>query len=183
MENSKDSVTPVFTGKSTRPSKVDYLSSRDVYLQFGEIFLRDKKSLINNPRGHKIYCFEHHVFHMAGIVVEGVEELRIQNERDTILATHEGFAHYELREGGSRARHLRSARETLERPDEVWAENPRVTSAKWVYIKEYDSKPYAFSVALVGEWEANSTIIVPFSSFPCEKKNVKKWRQSKKIYP
>jgi phage-Barnase-EndoU-ColicinE5/D-RelE like nuclease2 len=82
-----------------------------------------------------------------------------------------------------RARHLRSARETLESPDEVWAENPRVTSAKWVYSKEYDSKPYAFSVALVGEWETNSTIIVPFSSFPCEKKNVKKWRQSKKIYP
>jgi len=120
---------------------------------------------------------------MAGVVVEGIEELSMPHERETILETADGFAHYELREGGSRARHLRSARETLENPDEVWVENPSVLSAKWVYIKEYDSKPYPFSIALVGEWEANSTIIVPFSSFPCEKRGVKKWRQTKKIHP
>lgn len=120
---------------------------------------------------------------MAGVVVEGVEELSMPNEQDTILKTTDGLAHYELREGGSRAKHLRSARETLENPDEVWAENPRVQSAKWVYIKEFDSKPYPFSIALVGEWKANSTIIVLFSSFQVEKRNAKKWRQSKIIYP
>ena len=116
-------------------------------------------------------------------MVEGIDELSMPHERDKLLGTVEGFAYYELREGGSRARHLRSARETLENPDEVWEENPRVISAKWVYVKEYESKPYSFSIALVGEWKANSTIIVPFSSFPCDKKNVKKWRQTKKIYP
>lgn len=120
---------------------------------------------------------------MAGVVVDGIEELSMPHERETILRTIDGFGHYELREGGSRAKHLRSARETLENPDEIWAENPRVQSAKWVYIKEFNSKPYPFSIALVGEWEANSTIIVPFSSFPVAKRNVKKWRQSKKLYP
>ncbi|MGA8023553.1 MAG: PBECR2 nuclease fold domain-containing protein [Candidatus Acidiferrales bacterium] len=141
------------------------------------------KSLILSPSGHKIYCFEHHFFHMAGVIVDGIPELSMPKERDTILGTHEGFAHYELREGGARARHLRSARATLETPDEIWVENPRVASAKWVYLKQYDSTPYGFSVALVGEWEANSTIIVPFSSFPCEKRNLKKWQQARRIYP
>jgi hypothetical protein len=169
--------------KPKRPPKVEYRSIRELYLQFDALFLADKKSLIVSPCGHKIYCFEHHFFHMAGVLVEGVDELSMPRERDKILKTAEGFAHYELREGGSRARHLRSARETLESPDEIWAENPRVASAKWVYFKEYDSKPYAYSIALVGEWNANSTIIVPFSSFPCEKRNAPKWRQSKRIYP
>jgi len=166
-----------------RPGSVAYASIRELYLHFEDIFLADKKSLVVSPCRHRIYCFEHHFFHMAGVVVEGIDDLSMPHERSTILGTADGFAHYELREGGSRARHLRSARETLENPDEIWAENPRVISAKWVYVKEYDSKPYAFSIALVGEWEANSTIIVPFSSFPCDKKNARKWRQSKRIYP
>jgi hypothetical protein len=183
MENSKDCQIPAVPAKPIRPPKVEFTSIRDVYVQFDEIFLAEKKSLVISPCGHRIYCFEHHLFHMAGIIVEGVEELSIQKERATILATNNGFAHYELREGGSRARHLRSARQTLESPDEVWIENPRVTSAKWVYVKEYDGKPYPFSIALVGEWEANSTIIVPFSSFQCDKKNVRKWRQTRRIYP
>jgi hypothetical protein len=120
---------------------------------------------------------------MAGVVVNGIEKLSIQNERPSILAAHDGFAHYELRDGGSRARHLASARETLENPDEVWTDNPKVASAKWVYIKEYDSKPYPFSIALVGEWFANTIIIVPFSSFPCGKRNVDRWRQTNRIFP
>lgn len=148
-----------------------------------EIFLEGNKSLIVCPFGHRIYCFEHHFFHMAGVVVEGIDKLTIPKERNTILGTEQGFAHYELRDSGSRANHLRSARETLEHPDEIWIENPRVTSATWVYVKEFDSKPYPFSIALVGKWEANSTIIVPLSSFAVEKKNAKKWRQSRRLYP
>jgi hypothetical protein len=183
MENSKNHPRSDSPGKPVRPAKVEYQSIRDVYLQFDEIFLADRKSLIVSPCGHKIYCFEHHFFHMTGVIVEGIDELRMTKERESILRTTDGFAHYELRDGGSRARHLRSARETLEAPDEVWTENPRVVSAKWVYVKEYDSKPYAFSVALVGEWESNSRIIVPFSSFAVERRNVRKWRQTKLVYP
>jgi phage-Barnase-EndoU-ColicinE5/D-RelE like nuclease2 len=166
-----------------RPDNVAYTSIRELFLHFESIFLADAKSLVVSPCDHKIYCFEHHFFHMAGVIVEGIDDLSMPRELDTILKATDGFAHYELREGGSRAKHLRSARETLENPDEVWVENPRVRSAKWVYIKEFDSKPYPFSIALVGEWEANSTIIVPFSSFQVEKRNAKKWRQSKRLYP
>lgn len=174
---------PEISDRPARPPKIEFQSIRDLYFQFGEIFLADDKSLILSPCGHKIYCFEHHFFHMAGVVVDGVDELSMARERDTILKSTDGFAHYELRENGSRARHLKSAREVLESPDEVWVENPKVTSAKWVYVKEFDSLPYRFSIALVGEWQANSTIIVPFSSFPCNSRNVKKWQQSKRIYP
>lgn len=120
---------------------------------------------------------------MSGITVDGMDELSMPHERETILETINGFAHDKLRENGSRAKHLRSAREALENPDEVWTDNPRVSSAKWVYVKEFDSKPYPFSIALVGEWEANSTIIVPFSSFARDKSSARKWRQAKKIYP
>jgi hypothetical protein len=169
--------------KSPRPASLKHSSIGELFDQFSDLFLAGTKSLIVSPCGHKIYCFEHHFFHMAGIVVEGIPELTMPKERATILATREGFAHYELREKGSRARHLPSARATLESPDEVWEDNPKVESAKWVYIKEFDGKPYEFSVALVGVWEANSTIPVPFSSFPVERKNAKKWRQGKKIYP
>jgi hypothetical protein len=76
-----------------------------------------------------------------------------------------------------------SARATLEEPDEVWEGNPKVDSAKWVYVKEFEGKPYEYSVALVGLWEANSSIPVPFSSFPVARKHVEKWRQGNRIYP
>jgi hypothetical protein len=169
--------------KSARPPKIELSSIRDLYLHFNDIFLGDRKSLIISPCGHKIYCFEHHFFHMSGISVHDADELSMPRERKTIMETVDGFAHYKLRENGSRAKHLRSAREVLENPDEVWTDNPRVTSAKWVYVKEFDSKPYPFSIALVGEWEANSTIIVPFSSFACNESGVRRWRQTRKIYP
>jgi hypothetical protein len=183
MEEPKECEERAIPDKPIRPVKVECASIRELYLEFHKIFLEGTKALIVAPCGHQIHCFEHHFFHMAGVVVEGIEELSMPRERDVILGTVEGFAHYELREGGSRARHLRSARETLENPDEIWTKNPRAISAKWIYIKEYGSKPYAFSVALVGEWEANSTIIVPFSSFQCNGKNVRKWRQSERVYP
>lgn len=166
-----------------RPPPVEYASISELFLRFSELFLDGTKSLICSPCGHKIYCFEHHFFHMAGIVVDGIEELTLPKERKTIQGTVEGFAHYELREGGSRARHLASARITLENPDEIWAGNPKVESATWVYVKEFDSKPYAFSVVLVGLWEANSSIPVPFSAFPVRRKQAKKWRQGRRIYP
>ncbi len=179
-------VVTVGVGKPKRPERpapVEFTSISQLFLRFNEIFLEGKKSLILSPCGHKIYCFEHHFFHMAGILVEGIPELTLPKERKIIQSTTDGFAHYELRENGSRARHLASARVTLEAPDEVWTENPKVESATWVYVKEFDSKPYAFSVVLVGVWEANSSIPVPFSSFPVRRRHVKKWQCGKRIYP
>lgn len=181
----EDETVKTITGVelAQRPAALEYSSISELFLQFNEIFLEGTKSLICSPCGHRIYCFEHHFFHMAGIIVEGKYELSIPIERPTIQSTTSGFAHYILKEGGSRARHLLSARLTLESPDEIWTDNPEVESAKWVYVKEFDSKPYAFSVALVGVWEANSPISVPFSSFPVRRKQIKKWRQGKRIYP
>lgn len=166
-----------------RPPRVVYTSISGLFAEFQRIFLNGRKALIISPCGHQIYCFEHHFFHMAGVIVEGIAELSMPAERDTILKTTQGFAHYDLREGGSRAAHLESARITLEQPDEIWARNPKVESAKWVYVKEFDSKPYQFSVALVGVWESNSIIPVPFSSFAVAKSQIKKWRASERIYP
>jgi len=94
-----------------RPDNVTYTSIRELYLHFESIFLAGTKSLVVSPCDHKI--------HMAGVVVEGIKELSMPRERDTILKSTDGFAHYELRERGSRAKHLKSARETLENPDEV----------------------------------------------------------------
>lgn len=166
-----------------RPPRVTYTSISGLFAEFQRIFLNGHRALIVSPCGHQIYCFEHHFFHMAGVIVEGIPELSMPAERETLLKTTEGFAHYELREGGSRAAHLASARMTLEYPDEIWAENPKLESAKWVYLKEFDSKPYQFSVALVGVWESNSSIPVPFSSFAVDKGQIKKWRASKRLYP
>jgi len=166
-----------------RPANVAFTSIRELYLEFESIFLAGTRSLVTSPCGHRIYCFEHHFFHMAGILVNGVSELSMKTEKEVILGALSGFAHYEIIEGGSRGRHLRSAYETLTHPDEVWEKNPNVKTAQWVYIREYDSKPYAFSITLVGDSHTRSTIIVPFSSFPVARKHMKKWRQGTRIYP
>lgn len=166
-----------------RPASVAFTSIRDLYLEFERIFLAGTKSLIASPCGHRIYCFEHHFFHLTGIIVDGVRKLSTRTEKATILGTHKGFAHYKIREGGRRGRHLQSAYETLANPDEVWQDNPKAKTAKWVYIKEYDSKPYPFSIALIGHSHTRSTVIVPFSSISIERTNIKKWRQGTRIYP
>ncbi|MGH9794487.1 MAG: hypothetical protein ACRD5G_06925, partial [Candidatus Acidiferrales bacterium] len=154
------------------------------------IFLAGTRSLIVSVCGHRINCFEHHFFHMAGILVDGIEELSMPSERPTILATTAGFGHYQIIEGGARGRHLRSAYETLISPDEVWEGNPKFKKAKWGYIKEYKTKESKnksrpFSLALVGDLEhPRSLILVPYSSFAVRGRDVnKKWRQGTKIYP
>jgi hypothetical protein len=118
---------------------------------------------------------------MASISASGKDRLFMRDEKKVILGTGVGFAQYILGHGGSRARHLQAARETLCAPDEVWEDNPKANS-RWVYIKEYDSVPYPFSIALVTE-RTEESIIVPVSSFPCKKGDVKKWRNGRKIYP
>lgn len=123
-----------------RPANVEFSSIRELYLQFEEIFLAGTRSLIVSVCGHRINCFEHHFFHMAGILVDGIEELSMPTEKPTILATTAGFGHYQIIEGGARGRHLRSAYGTLISPDEVWEGNPKFKKAKWGYIKEYRPK-------------------------------------------
>jgi hypothetical protein len=97
---------PMTSTKPNRPPRVDFSSIRDLYLQFYEIFLAGKKPLIISSCGHKIYCFEHHFFHLAGVTVEGINELSIPVERSIILETTEGLGRYKLREGESREVHF-----------------------------------------------------------------------------
>lgn len=167
----------------TRLPNVTFSSIRELYLEFESIFLAGSQSLINSPCGHRIYCFEHHFFHLAGVRVSGTIELSMKTEKATILATNEGFGRYEIIENGSRAKHLRSAYETLVTPDEVWEDNPNVRTAKWIYIRKYDNKRYPFSIALAGDSHTRGTIIVPFSSFPIRIGDIKKWRQGTRIHP
>lgn len=105
------------------------------------------------------------------------------DEKSEILSQVDGFGKYTLVHSGSRARDLPSAHATLLSPDEVWIDNPQADSAKWVYVKEFDSKPYPFTVALLTPRPDENGIIVPVSSFCCKKNRIKVWRQKTKIYP
>jgi hypothetical protein len=125
--------------------------------------------------------FDHHFFHLAAVSKTGREKLFMKEEKPTILETTEGFSPYIVGHGGSRAKNLRAAYETLANPDEVWEQNPR-TQSRWVYVKEYNALPYPFSVALVTRRDAGA-IIVPTTSFPCKKGDVRKWRSGTKIFP
>lgn len=165
----------------TRPANVNYASIYDLYLEFENIFLVEGKTPITSPCGHSILIFDHHFFHMAAVNVAGKDRLFMKEEKAHILAATDGFGQYTISHGGSRARHLLAARETLSSPDEVWEDNPKA-KARWVYIKEYAAVPYPFSIALVTLREEEA-IIVPVTSFACKKNDVKKWRQGKKIYP
>jgi len=105
----------------------------------------------------------------------------MRDEKKRILETTNGFGDFLVGQNGSRARHLPSVYETLSAPDEVWEDNPKA-KARWVYLKEYDSLSYPFSVVLVTV-RPEESLIVPKTGFPCRKTDIKKWRAGKKIYP
>src|ERR1700721_2175805 len=119
---------------------------------------------------------------MCGITRDKAR-LFMPEEKEQILTLTVYFGEYELVHGGSRARDIPSAHATLLEPDEVWCENPIADSAEWVYIKEFDSKPYPFTVALLMQRRDENGIIVPVSSFCCKKNRIKAWRQSRQVYP
>jgi len=106
--------------------------------------------------------------------------LFMRDEKETIRATINGFGKYEPNQSGSRARHLNSARATIEEPDEVWEGNPK-SRGRWVYVKEFDDLPYPFSVAIITE--RDGSIIVPKTSFPCKRGDINGWRKGVRIYP
>lgn len=161
-----------------RPDAIEYDSMAELYGLFETIFL-SSGGVISSSSGEAISCFDHHFFHLAKVSVAGRERLFMRDEKSEITSLTDGFGKYEVFH--QRAKYLRSAYETLEEPDEVWEVPTIQKSAKWTYVKEYDSKPYPFSVALIAEREAG--LIVPVSSFPCRKTDVKKWRRGLRVYP
>lgn len=162
-----------------RPEPCEYTCLAQLYQEFSRIFLQTGK--VDSTCSHTIMIFDHHFFHMAAIEIESPERLFMAKEKSKILSIREGFGYYKLLYGGARARNLPSAYAVIANPDEVWEGNPRCTSAKWVYIKQFASTPYPFSVALIAPGHKKN-IMVPVSSFPCRRSDIKRWRHGKRIY-
>ena len=161
-----------------RPDTVEYESIAELYSLFEQIFL-SSGGVISSSCGEVISCFDHHFFHLAKVSIPGVGRLFMKVEKSEITSVTVGFGKYVV--SHTRANYLRSAFETFAEPDEVWELPETQGSARWAYVKEYDSRPYPFSVALVAEREAG--LIVPVSSFPCRNTDVKKWRRGLRVYP
>ncbi len=164
-----------------RPDPLAFASIADLYQRFAALFLNEK-GYLESSCGQRISTFDHHFFHMCGITRDK-DRLFMPDEKAQLLTLTDGFGEYEMVHGGTRARDLPSACATLIQPDEVWAENPIASSAEWIYVKEFDSKPYPFTVALLIPRRKENGIIVPGSSFCCRTNRIKAWRKTKRIYP
>jgi hypothetical protein len=165
--------------KPNRPALLEFSSVRELFLHFERILLGGGISReIISACGHSIRVFDHHFFHMVKLDDPSkTKPLLMANEKDIILATADGFASYAY--DRQRAIYLESAMTCLALPDEVW-EDETLASAKWIYIKEFNTSPYSFTIALVGEREES---YVPVTSFPGKNRDAKRWRRGRQIYP
>lgn len=164
----------------SRPDSFEFASLADLYLLFESLFLADG-GVLDSLCGHTVLIFDHHFFHLVSLRGDS-ERLSMARDKEEIRQTVDGFGRFTLDHGGSRARSLPSAKLTIEDPDEVWEGNPRATGAKWVYVKEFDSRPYPYTVALLTDRPGEGDIIVPVSSFPCRRTDARKWRQGRLVY-
>lgn len=165
-----------------RPKCWTFSSIAELFRLYEKLFLAEGGKIASRC-GHKVHIFDHHFFHMAGVCTSPEKRLYMPNEKEEILSTVSGFGKYIVNHSGTRARDLPSAFATLQSPDEVWINNPIASTATWVYIKEFDSRPYGFTVALLAARPAEGKIIVPVSSFCCKKNRVKVWRKMDRIFP
>ena len=77
-----------------------------------------------------------------------------------------------------RAKDLPSALAVFTKPDCVYRPE-RLKSADRAFIKEFDSLPYRYTVGLLGK---HGSLRIPFTAFPCKKKDVKRWMCGVKLY-
>jgi len=163
-----------------RPELLDFSALSDLYRHFERLFLNGHASSYElvSACGQTIKVFDHHFFHMVKLDHPNLPKpLLMANEKGTITATTSGFGAYTYDK--QRAIYLASAIVCLVHPDEVW-EDPSLRTAKWIYIKEFDAKPYAFTIFLVGERHGGA---VPVTSFPAKIRDARKWRRGTCIYP
>ena len=165
-----------------RPNCWKFSSIGELFCLYEGLFLATG-GRIDSACGHSIHVFDHHFFHMAGICTLTGDRLFMPDEKEEILSTTSGFGKYIIDHSGTRAQDLPSAFATLQNPDEVWVNNPRASTATWVYLKEFDSKPYGFTVALLTSRPAEGGIVVPVSSFCCNKNRTRAWRKTDRIFP
>ncbi len=158
-----------------RPAPLRLISISELFADFERIFLSGDAKIYSRCE-HVVLFFDHHFFHLADVG----SGLFMYNEKEAIRSTTDGFGKYEPAQNGSRARHLNSAKATIEAPDEVWEGNPK-SRGRWVYLKEFDDSPYPFSVAIITNRDDGT--IVPKTSFPCRRSDINGWRRGVRIYP
>jgi hypothetical protein len=157
-----------------RPANIELISIGDLYQSFTDLFLAGG-AVIESRCRHHIVVFKYHFFHLAGIQIGGMDErLFMLQEEAAIVGNKTDFGRFNLKDNGGRATHLPSALQTYQDPDAVVEDHPRA-DARWVYLKEYEGAPYRFSVAFVTDRPDEGGILVPTSSFRCDKSSAKKW--------
>ena len=163
-----------------RPALLEFASVRELYLHFERIFLNGGLSLqVISTCGHTVTVFDHNFFHLVKLDdPTKPKPLLMSEEKAVILATRDGFGPYV--HDKQRAIYLGSAMACLASPDEVW-EDSALKSAKWVYIKHFNTSPYSCTILLVSERAREGR--VPSTSFPGKNRDVKKWRRGVRIYP
>jgi hypothetical protein len=156
--------------KPKRPALLQYSGVRELYLHFERIFLDGGAAReLQSACGHALKIFDHHFFHMVKLDDPAKPKpLLMANERNTILTTNEGFGPYA--HDKQRAIYLEPAMVCLVDPDEVW-EDPSLHTAKWIYVKQFDAKPYSCTIFLIG---ARADGLVPITSFGGKGKD---WRK------
>jgi len=162
-----------------RPQLIQYASACELYRHFERIFLGGNQTShhVDSTCGHRIRIYDHHFFHMVKLDHgEKPKPMLMATEKEAVLATQEGFGLYG--HDKQRAVYLESAFHCLRSPDEVW-DDPTLSSARWIYISEYDTAPYTHTVVLVGERSEDQVLI---TSFPAKSRNAKKWRRGRLIY-
>jgi phage-Barnase-EndoU-ColicinE5/D-RelE like nuclease2 len=164
---------------SPRPELLEFSSVRELFLHFQRLFLNGNQShQISSACGHTVKVFDHHFFHMVKLGhPQKPKPLLMSTEKSLILTTESGFGPYTY--DRQRAIYMESAFRCLTTPDEVW-EDTTLKSARWIYIKEFDAKPYCHTIFLVGRREEG---LVPVTSFPAKRRDARKWCRGVKIHP
>lgn len=163
-----------------RPDLLEFSSISELYRYFERFFLNGNPSSYEfvSVCGHAVTIFDHHFFHVVKLDhPQKSKPLLMANEKAEILATTSGFGEYTY--DRQRAIYLASAADCFVYPDEVW-EDSSLNIAKWVYIKQFDTHPYAFTILLAGERVGG---VVPVTSFPAKNRDARKWRRGIQIYP
>lgn len=166
--------------RRSRPAFLELSSLAELYRHYERLFLggNEKSHTFVTACGHRATVFDHHFFHIVKLDdPKKPKPLLMANEKSTIVATTSGFGPYTYDK--QRAIYLASAIACLVYPDEVW-EDTSLKTAKWIYIKEFDASPYAFTIFLVGERAGGP---VPVTSFAATTADARRWRRGIRIYP
>jgi hypothetical protein len=164
-----------------RPKLLIFTALATMYKSYEELFLGGAGNISKDhasPCGLTVTAFDHNFFHMVKMNSAEGGMCFMPEEKPNILACLEDFGRYQFTHNDHRAKYLASAQDTLLDPDEL-IECDCLKTAKYALIKEYDSKPYPFTVFLLIE---HGTILVPATSFPCKRNDIKKWRRGKLTY-